>query len=472
MKKRCLSIGCIILSLLMPFSSNASLFGEFGLKEEMEMGREIEMTVKTTLPVIEDPEITSYVSSVVNSIVKTLPPQPYAFPSHVVLHDSLNAFAAPGGFIFVFTGLIMNMQHESELAGVLSHEIAHVVQRHIAGRMERGKVVSLASLLGAIAGLAVGMASGNSEGGSVALVGSMAAGASAMLKYSRADEDDADRFGLQYLIKAGYDPKGMQRAFEILKSQEWGGRSSVPSYLSTHPDLDLRISRIRTDLQSRTPKAAVRRDDEKRFHRVQSLIWARYGNPSLAARYFERGNASDSMNVLGRAMLASRQHQVQKAGKLFQDALALSPGDPLVLREAGIFAYESGGDITRAKKLLDEALRLSPRDIYAMFYCARIFDDAGNYAEAQKIYRKLLRSVPKDSELYQHYGNSLGKSGRQCEAYINLSYSALYAANMKKARRYHDMAAKMARTPEDKALLKEYEIKSAEFSGILKKLSK
>ena len=128
---------CMAGMLLSPSPAAAGLFGDFTLQDEMKMGREFEVLVKSTMPIIEDPVVRDYVQGVVDRIVKPLPPQPYKFPANVVLHNSLNAFAAPGGFVFVFSGLIMHLNHESELAGVLSHEVAHVTQRHIAGRMER-----------------------------------------------------------------------------------------------------------------------------------------------------------------------------------------------------------------------------------------------------------------------------------------------------------------------------------------------
>lgn len=112
--------------LFSPMQAGASLFGEFTLQDEMKMGREFEVLVKSTMPIIEDPVVRDYVQDVVDRIVEPLPPQPYKFPANVVLHNSLNAFAAPGGFVFVFSGLIMHLNHESELAGVLSHEVAHV----------------------------------------------------------------------------------------------------------------------------------------------------------------------------------------------------------------------------------------------------------------------------------------------------------------------------------------------------------
>ena len=445
---------CMAGMLFSPLQSTAALFGEFGLEDEMKMGREFAVVVKSSMPIIEDPEIQDYVQSVVDRITSVLPPQPYKFPVSVVLHDSLNAFAAPGGFVFVYSGLIMQLRHESELAGVLSHEIAHVTQRHIAGRIERGRAMSMASLAGMLAGLAAGLAGGGNAGGAV-MAGSMAASSAAMLNYSRVDEDDADRFGIQYLVKAGYNPKGMGGAFEVLKSQDWGNRGSVPTYLSTHPDLNLRLSRIRTDLQSLPASILARKDDDARFHRIQTLLWARYGDPAQAARFFEvRGKTA--MGYLGKGMLAARQNRVKDAEAAFNSALKIAPHDALILREAGIFEY-SKGDMGRARRHLEEALRIEPRDYYGLFYYARLLDDSGESEKAQQRYREVLRFVPEDREVHTYYGRSLGASQKLSEGYLHLAYAAMYGGDARKAENFLEKAKKTARSAEEHQAIKEYE---------------
>ncbi len=455
-----------ILGLLLPHPSFAALFGEFTLQDEMKMGREFSVLVSSTMPLADDPEIRDYAQSIVNRVISVLPPQPYKFSVQVVLHDSLNAFAAPGGFVFVYSGLLMQLRHESELAGVLSHEIAHVIQRHIAGRIERGRVMSLASLAGMLAGLAAGLAGGADAGGAL-MAGSMAATTATMLNYSRVDEDDADRFGMQYLVKAGYHPKGMGGAFEVLKSQEWGHSGSMPTYLSTHPDLNLRLARIRTELQSFPKSILSRKEDDTRFHRIQTLLWARYGDPDQAERFFA-ARGKTAISFLGKAMLAARNNRVKEAEEYFAFALKYAPQDELVLREAGIFEY-SKGDAGRAQKHLEEALRLVPKDYYALFYYARILDESGKSESAQQHYREVLRFVPEDREVHTVYGHSLGASRKLSEGYLHLAYAALYGGNTRKAKNLAEKAKRAANTVEEKEAVKKYEGIALEREKIMKK---
>ena len=453
--------------LFSPMQAGASLFGEFTLQDEMKMGREFEVLVKSTMPIIEDPVVRDYVQDVVDRIVEPLPPQPYKFPANVVLHNSLNAFAAPGGFVFVFSGLIMHLNHESELAGVLSHEVAHVTQRHIAGRMERGRIISVASLLGMVAGVAAGLAGGGNAGGA-AVMGSAAAGSAAMLNYSRLDEDDADRFGLKYLVDAGYNPRGLGGAFEVLRSQDWGGGSAVPTYLSTHPDLNARLAKLRADVQTMPAGLKERKEDDGRFRRVQALLWARHGDAAHAEQIFAKGGDRDPVSLMGRAMLAARQNRVRDAQNFFNAALKLAPKDALILREAGIFEYTKGGDMGLARRYLEQALRLYPGDYYGLFFYARILDDSGDKAGAQQRYREVLRHVPEDSEVHTYYGRSLGSVNKLSEGYLHLAYASLYGNDQRRADNWLEKAKASARTAEEKKAIKTYEKKAAARAKIMK----
>lgn len=456
---------CALGIVLAPVRADAFLFSKFGLKEEMEMGREFEVLVKSSMPIIEDPEIRNYVQSVVDRIVEKLPPQPYKFPANVVLHNSLNAFAAPGGFVFVFSGLIMSLQHESDLAGVLSHEIAHVSQRHIAGRIERSKAVSLGSLVGMLAGVAAGIAGGGSAGGA-AMIGSMAASSAAMLNYSRVDEDDADRYGLQYLVKAGYNPKGMGRAFETLRTQDWS-RGSMPAYLSTHPDINMRLTTIRAHLQSMPRSVLQRKEDDRKFRRIQTLLLARHGDADMADHTFQKRGDRDAVNLMGRAMLAARRNNVKDAEAYFAKALALAPQDGLILREAGIFEFEKG-DIGKARRYLERALKLDSRDYYAQFFYARLLDESGDRLGAHARYREVLRYVPEDSEVHTYYGRSLGASRKLCEGYLHLAYAALYRNSERTAQKWLNKAKAEAKTEAEKSAVKTFEKKAAERKKIIK----
>ena len=152
-----------------------------------------------------------------------------------------------------------------------------MTQRHVASRLERAQYLSVGSLLLAIAGVAVG----GPAGGAVA-VGALGAGQSAMLNYSRLDENEADQIGLQYLTKAGYPPSGLVGGFKIMRQKSWMAGASVPAYLSTHPDIGDRINGIQARLSSFPAAIRNRSFDNRRFKRVQTVLWGRYGDSQAA----------------------------------------------------------------------------------------------------------------------------------------------------------------------------------------------
>jgi len=431
-------------------TAQAALF-KFGLKDEQELGRKFEVLIRSRMPLVEDPEVKLYVQDIVSRLAASMPPQPFPFQTHVLLYYSMNAFAVPGGNVFVQTGLITELDHESELAGVLAHELAHVTQRHVAMNIERGQLITIGSMLGALAALFLG---GGQAGGAVA-IGSIAAGQTAMLKYGRNDETEADQLGIQYLVKAGYPPSGMVSSFKKIRAKQWATGINVPVYLSTHPDVATRVSEMEARLQTMPPAVRERKDNDARFLRVRTLITARYEDPDLAAGRFAKSAANDAIVQMGKGILAARRNRVPEADAAFSKALALAPGDALIWREAGRFYFTTGDK--RAAQTLRKSLELDPRDIMTQFFYARTLDAAGNKSEAQEYYVQVLRVLPEDSEVHYVYGRSLGESGRNFPAYLHLTYSAVYENNVRKAKTMLKQARAAARAPEDKAALERIE---------------
>ena len=432
--RRVLALLVLLLFLaaqLVAVPAQAFFFGGVTIKDEKEMGHKFDVMVRSNMGVVEDPEVSLYVNQIVDRLVKTLPPQPFNFKAAVILHNALNAFAVPGGYVYVFTGLIMNLEKEEDLAGVLAHELAHVTQHHVASRLERAQFVTLGSLLLAIAGVAVG----GSSGGAIA-VGALGAGQSAMLNYSRIDETEADQIGLQYLVAAGYPPQGMVDGFKVLRQKSWMSGANVPTYLSTHPAIGDRINGLQARIQGMGKSVQGRTQDNKRFTRVKTLLWARYGDEQAAQQRF---SGKDGLSCMGRGIVLARINRVNEANKAFDEALAASPNDPLVLREAGAFHYRKG-DMSRADGLLRQAMRLDPRDYMASFFYARMLDETGRQAQAAQYYKEVLRYVPEDAEVHEAYARSLGKTGDSAGAYIHMAYSALYSNNKKQAERYFNQA--------------------------------
>lgn len=451
----------LLLFLLAPFQACAFFLGGVSLKDEKEMGRKFHVALRASMPFVDDPEARKYVEEVVAKLVKAMPPQPFEFHPSVIRHNSLNAFAIPGGNVYVFTGMLMNLNSEDELAGVLAHELAHVTQRHVAARMERAQAFTLGSLLVAIAGIALG-----GPAGAAAAVTATGASQSAMLNYSRLDESEADNIGLQYLTKAGYSPWGMVGGFKILRQKNWLSGVNVPTYLSTHPAIGDRVNSLSARIAALPENLKNRKPTTSRFNRVKTLLWARYGDESAALQKF---SGDDALSLMGRGIVHSRQNKIMDAAKAFDAALAKAPDDPLILREAGIFHFRKG-DMARAGTCLTRAIRKDPSDYMAQFYYGRFLDESGRSKEAPNYYREVLRHVPEDPDVHEALARSLGNAGDQYRAYVHMAYAALYAKNRKLLEKYLAQARSLAKSSRDQTPLNKLEAVYKERKEIWDKL--
>lgn len=410
-------------------------FGKFGVKEEIELGKKFSILIKSRMPIIEDPEIVSYADSVLKRLQKNIPPQPFPFEINVIVNDTLNAFAVPGGYVFVHTAMLLEMEHESELAGVLAHELAHITQRHIAQRIEKSQKVQIMSLVGMLAGVVLGATTGNgTEVASGLITGSMAAGQAALLNYSRADEREADHMGLIYLTEAGYNPKGLASSFAKIRRRKWESGSNMPTYLSTHPAVEERQNYLADRVTSLPKELQNRSEDDVRFKRVQTLIRAQFTDASTALSYFANQKQTPLV-LMGQGIAAARINKVKEASEYFDKALKGAPKDYLVLREAGKFHYTKG-DTKKAIFLLQKAAVRNPNDLMTLFFYARLLNDKGDAKSAATYYQKILQALPEDSEVHFFYGKMLGQSGDQFNGHLHLAYSALYRNDAKKTA-YH-----------------------------------
>ncbi len=438
----------------------ANFFKDFSVADEKKLGREFEVLVKSRLPLVEDPEIKLYVVSLMESILAEVPPQPFQFEANVVYSPALNAFASPGGFVFVFTGLLVELKNEAQLAGIMAHEVAHVTQRHIAARINKAKYINIATIAGLLAGA---LAGGNA---SEAIIGtSLAAGQATQLNYSRFDENDADKFGLQYLIKAGYNPVGLAEAFEILQSNSFGVGADFPTYLSTHPDINARIAGVQSYIKTLSSSAKYKPVITPQFLRAKAVAMAYYADERHAENYFS--TQSNALASMGLGIIAAKRNQIQAASKHFEKALRMSPNDSLILREAGKFYYEKA-DPALAHKYLLKALKINPDDYMAVFFYARLLDSEKRNSEAQSFYLKVLEYAPEDSQVYDLYGRSLGRSGKEFEGYLALATSAIYSNKEGRANSWLSKADKLAKSDTEKEQHKKVKALLAERKKIWK----
>ena len=213
---------------------------------EGQLGRSVMLQLYNAGAVVEDPLLTEYIQSIGSQIASHANNGDHSFRFFVVDDDRINAFALPGGFIGVNSGLILASDNESELAGVLAHEVSHVTQRHIARSIydsQRTSIVSMATMLAAILlGAAADLPSDAMMG---AVSASQAAALQRQINFTRQNEHEADRVDIDVLAAAGFDPNGMASFFEKLSRRYGVARQNVPEMLQTHPVTANRIAEAR-----------------------------------------------------------------------------------------------------------------------------------------------------------------------------------------------------------------------------------
>lgn len=253
-----------ILLILLTFIAGCATVGMesafLPTEQEVRLGQSLKDEVFKKYPLYPNKEAQAYLQSVGQRIARNKTrPIPYEF--YLVKSDEVNAFALPGGPVFVTTGLFKRLSSESELAAVLGHEISHVELRHHAKFLE--KVYGLNFLLN----LAYVLSGGGARGEVVAQLGSISANLLA-LKFSRDQESEADQNGIKLMLQAGYDPYGMIRVFEMFKKME---KQRPPEWLSTHPLPESRIVEAKRTVEMLRPSGALITDTEE-FHRIKRLV--------------------------------------------------------------------------------------------------------------------------------------------------------------------------------------------------------
>jgi predicted Zn-dependent protease len=237
----------------------------YTLEHQIAMGKDYSTQVESTSKLITDPEVTEYVNRIGQNLVRNSDSQ-VPFTIKVIESDDINAFAFPGGFFYVDSGLVLAADNEAELAGIMAHEIAHVAACHVARQNTRGKMMNMASIPLMMVGGPIGYA------GYEAL--SLAAPLS-YFKFSRRFESEADFLGIQYMYKAGYDPQALTAFFEKIKALERTKENVIVKAFRTHPQTPDRIEKTQVEINTLLPPQLQYKVDTSEFEdakaRLQSL---------------------------------------------------------------------------------------------------------------------------------------------------------------------------------------------------------
>ncbi len=212
----------------------------YSLEREISLGKQLAQEVERSSKLIDDPVVTEYVNRVGQNLVRNSDAR-VPFTIKVIDSDEVNAFALPGGFFYVNSGLVLRAQEESELAGVMAHEISHVTARHGTKNATKGELIQLASIPLILLGPGGWAGYGLYQGLNLAIPVTY-------LKFSRDAEREADFLGLQYMYKAGYDPNSYVTFFERIQADEKRRPGTIPKVFSTHPPTPERIENAQKEI--------------------------------------------------------------------------------------------------------------------------------------------------------------------------------------------------------------------------------
>ncbi len=388
------------------------------IQEERELGEKIVQEIKKRWPILQESSVNEYISGIGRRILQPLGPQPFDYQFFVLNSPEINAFAVPGGKVFLNSGLILLAENEAELAGVISHEIAHVTSRHIAKRGEKTAKISLAALGAVLAGIFLGGAAA----GAIATT-SIAASETAMLKYSREDEEEADYFGSKYMNQAGYARWGMITMFKKLRRMQGPAAGDPPTYLLTHPAVEERIADLEIQM-ARYPQEKESHPLTGNLKRMQTKLIAEEKDIFRSLTYFENSlkrTPDEPEAFFGLGLAQKKMGGLDRAIESFSKAAALAPQDGECLRELGT-TYLLKANLPEAQKYLERARALSPLDPLVYFYLGRVYAEKKLPDEALQALLRSRELDPQLSGIHYHLGMAYGEKKMLGPAYQNFGY--------------------------------------------------
>jgi predicted Zn-dependent protease len=382
--------------------------------QERELGKRFDMMAAERLPIERDPEFVSYVDEIGQDIVKRLDSSFFDYRFAVVRDPSINAFAVPGGYIYVNVGLLNHARNDDEVAAVLGHEVAHVHAHHMARQQEKSQLISYASLLAMLGafvqpGLAAAAA---------------AAGQAAQLKYRREFEQEADYLGVRYLEGTRFDPRAMLDFFKKLEDETRVTPAMLPPYLRSHPMTEERLNHLEAILRTKQWGDHDRRPAGARLQRLQALARARFEPPRAVLEQYAKLRAEHADNPGADYLYGVVALEV---GRLDEAKEALE-----VARRGGVAGAERElGRLALRRRRPEVAVRLlrahlagAPADGMAWVELARALDAAKDTAGARDAYQRGWRAVPDLDAAHEGYGLLVGRAGEEGAGFYHLGVAA------------------------------------------------
>lgn len=425
------------------------------LEEERIAGEKFVQSIRQQFNVMDDDFVDGYINDLGHYLVRFLEVQYFPFRFYVINDEILNAFAGPGGHIFIFSGLVMVMDSADELAAVLCHEMGHVEARHLAYRIEQNNKIAIGTLLGMLAGALIG-----GQAAAAIVTGSMAAGIQKQLGYSRNDERQADQLGFKYMDASGFDPGGMIDVHRELEKGRFAGPNAIPEYLLTHPGGPERMANTEVMLSEYTQKPSTPETEKYRklFPYLKAILIAKSTAPQDAERLFgldvER-NPHSTMAHFGLGIVLKERSEYTEAIDHFEKALSEQPDASPILRYLGE-TYQLQGKDREAITVFESALKIDNLDKASLFLLGLSHQNLEEYDEAIRIYERLASMEPVKNDVFYNLGLSYGRQNKLALAHYYFGVYFMRMRELDKAK-FHFMTASnlAANDPELKKRIQE-----------------
>ncbi len=401
-------------------------------ENEMLIGRSIYKSLRDADRLVTDPETQEYIQSIGQRIAANAQDGDFRFTFFVIDDPAINAFALPGGYIGVHSGLLMATSNESELAGVIAHEISHVTQRHISRAVyanSRQSILTMAAMLGAIL---LGAATGEGDIIAGGVAGAQSMGQQQAINFTRANEYEADRVGIGLLSSSGFDPYGMPDFFETLARQTGPLASQAPEFLRTHPVTVNRIAETRARADG-YPTVEARETAGYSLVRARLRMFAS-DTPEEALEFFlgERRTADRAGDIgieYGIALAELELGRTRDANERFADLL-LANEEIIHFHSGYATAQLAAGDADGAFATFENAIRLFPRNVPLTIRFAEALLNNDEPGRAHQLLLDLYNQVPPTPEQVRLIALAASAAGDTADAHYYMAEYHLLSGDL------------------------------------------
>lgn len=407
-----------LLILLLSCSSvtppiwGAGSYDPFSNPELDKIQQQFVLEINQSPQVIRDPLVTQYINQLGRQLTRVMPMRPASF--FIVNSSEINAFAGPGGYIGVYSQLILATQNEDELASVMAHELAHVKLHHLYDMMEHQKLMQVPAIASMLASLALGAI--NPALGSGAMAATLSGSAQESINYTRAHEREADRIGLQTLIKAGYDPRAMAHFFRTMQqSLRYSSATAIPAILRTHPLDEERIAEIEGRIQQ-APHHQPTEHLNYDFFKVL-IRQAANNDPETLLNYYQAQPAARPATHYGLALAYLGLKKTTLALKHLESLNQQFPHQPFIM-SALAQAQSANHQPEQALDTLHQLHDFNPKLSAGSLDLAQSYLENHQVRQAVAILTKAFRQSPNDLNICSQLAEAEAKNHRPAYAYF------------------------------------------------------